>query len=238
VSREVGIFAGGHGTIDDGPRFVPSSSPIRKSTKQTHDNDDWVGCIGMTCERESKSTERRQRRRSHPKAGSSVTSRQNARNEPTTMRIGPIVGILLAPLRAATVIKSSERTHDDADWMRGRPWSAPDPKLSERTQERRIIVFPRATTLAPSRNRANEPTMRIGSVGGRSSESRLRVRHRLRWPEPLRPPPVILGRRGRGRSTGESGRATRNRASKDRRRNGKIPLGPPRDGRYNCRRSG
>ena len=41
-------------------------------------------------------------------------------------------------------------------------------------------------------------------------EDRLRVHHRRRRPEPLRPPPVLLGRRGRGRPAREPGGDTLN----------------------------
>ena len=36
-------------------------------------------------------------------------------------------------------------------------------------------------------------------------EGRIRFHHRRRRPQPLRPPPVLLGRRGRSCSAGESG---------------------------------
>jgi hypothetical protein len=87
VSRKAGIFAGGHRALDDGPLFVPSSSPSR-----------------------------------------------NARNEPTTMTIGPIVrsgippGIEIDGTKPASKwpsqdrldrhlkSKRSERSHDHDDW--------------------------------------------------------------------------------------------------------------------------
>jgi hypothetical protein len=160
VSRKAGRFAGGHGTLDDGPPYVPSSSPIRNPrnelTTMTIGSVVWSD-LGASIEID----ETKPAPKWPPNAGSTLTSRQNARNEPTTMRIGPIVGILLASFRAAFVIKSRERTQDNADWMHGRAWSAlgvETERTNPRTKNNRGSAndYPSAESKSSERTHDNE----------------------------------------------------------------------------------
>ena len=156
-----------------------------KSRKRTHHNKDWL-VAGAFSRRASKSMERSQRR-----AGPTVVSSQNARNEPTTIPIGAIMRAPSSQPGGSTGIETARTNPTPGRLDQRETFVSPGGRNQANEPKREVGPrFVEHFTSTVGRNRANEPTtMRIRSVvgtvfsGSRMIETKpsLRVNHIGPW---------------------------------------------------------